>query len=172
MVMIVEDGETAEAVAPDRADLLDVREVSLCAEADGTQDQAVEVVLDLPHLSRLLLGPEILVNHADAAQKRHGNGHVRFGDGVHRRADEGDVQRDAGGQSRGDRGLGRQKIGILRDQGDIVESQPLVRELLHKSGYAGIHIHVQTPFRGNAFAFPMILYRKACPGDKPFTING
>ena len=93
--LCVEDGKSAERVPfvlPHFADGLQrVRD----AEGDRVRDQSVEVVLDRAHDLRLLLGGEVAVDDADAAQHGHGDGHARLGHRVHRGADERDVDGDA-----------------------------------------------------------------------------
>ena len=72
------------------------------------------------------------MDDADAAQQRHGDGHLGLGDGVHGGADEGDVEGDIARQARLEAGFGRQEIGVLGDQRNIVVSQSRVTELLHE----------------------------------------
>ena len=67
--------------------------------------------LDLAHLGGLLVGIEIAVDDADAAGLRHGDRHPRFGDGIHRRGDDRDVERDGAGDAGADIDLGRQHVG-------------------------------------------------------------
>ena len=92
----------------------------------GTDGQRIDhharfILLDLPHLGGLAVDVEIAMDHPDAAGLRHGNGHARFGDGVHRGCDDGNVQRDGTGNVGADIGLGGQDIGQARFQKHIVE---------------------------------------------------
>ena len=92
----------------------------------------------------------VLVNHADATEHGHADGHLRFRDRIHRGAEERDVQVDAIGQPSGERSLRRQKIGITGDEGNVIESEALVREGLHESVELGITGH------GMSFCPPQI----------------
>src|SRR5690606_577072 len=58
------------------------------------------VPLDLAHLGSLLLDAHVLVDDANAAFLRHGDGQAGFGDGVHGCGNQGDVQLDVAGQER------------------------------------------------------------------------
>ena len=49
-------------------------------------------------LGHLFLGGEVLVDDADAALLRHGDGHGAFGDGIHCRGEQRDVQADGTGE--------------------------------------------------------------------------
>ena len=82
--------------------------------------------LDLAHLGGLHRGLEIAVNDADAAGLRHGDRHVRFGHGVHRRSDDRNIERDAARDSRADVDFGRQHVGEARLDQHVVEGQAFV----------------------------------------------
>ena len=59
---------------------------------------AVLRTLDATHLSGLLGDGHVLVNDTDTSFTGNGNRHRRFGHGIHRGADHGDVQRDISGE--------------------------------------------------------------------------
>jgi hypothetical protein len=85
------------------------------------------------------------VDDADAAQHRHRRRHAGFSHGVDGGADEGDVKGDAAGETGGKTGLVRQEIGLPRDEGDVIEREALVRELVHESGDLRIDVHDDLP---------------------------
>ena len=72
----------------------------------------------------LQLGLKVLMDHADAARLRHGDGQRPFGDGIHRGGDDRNVQPYAFCEVRGDVHLGRQHIRKPRLQKHIVEGKP------------------------------------------------
>ena len=55
-------------------------------------DDARLKAFDFAHFCRLLFGRHVFVNDGNAAQLGEGDGKPRFGDGVHRRGKEGDVE--------------------------------------------------------------------------------
>ena len=64
------------------------------------------------------------MQHTDAALASHGDGHPALGDGVHRCGGDRDVQLDVARElGRGVHG-GRDDLGSIRDQKDVVESEP------------------------------------------------
>ncbi|MCY1175792.1 hypothetical protein D9M73_160450 [compost metagenome] len=74
------------------------------------------------HRSDLFVDFEIAVEHADAAQLRHDDRHVGFGDGVHRRGQDRNVERNAARHARGGVGLAGDDVRFGGHQQDIVES--------------------------------------------------
>jgi len=140
-VLVVEDRKTAEREMVVVAVLLDVGQSVGAVEGDRLHDQAVEVVLDAAHMLGLNFGRQVLMDHADAAEHRHGGRHAGLGHGVHRGADKRDVQADTAGQPRGERGLIGKKVGVPGDQRDIVEGQAFERELFHESGNLSVYVH-------------------------------
>ena len=83
-------------------ELDDLAHAVLGRHRDGVAQQARLIALDARDLGGLLLGGEVLVHHADATFLRQGDGQARFGDGVHRRRNqrqiEGDVASEPGGE--------------------------------------------------------------------------
>ena len=92
-------------------------------ERDWIHDHAAFRALDPIDLGRLLLDRKVLVNHAEAALLGHGNGQTRLSDGVHRRAEERNVEADAPGQPGTDVDLIGKHGGVLRHQQDVVEGK-------------------------------------------------
>ena len=66
---------------------------------DGREDHAALGALHALDLARLVGGRQVLVEDADAALARHGDGGARLGDRVHRGADERDVELDVRGRA-------------------------------------------------------------------------
>jgi hypothetical protein len=110
----------------------------------GTDRQRIDhhagfILLDLPNLGSLPLGIEIAVDDADAAGLRHRDRHARLGDGVHRRRDDRDVERDRAGHVRADIGLRGQDIRETGFQKHIVEREGFTDTLKSLR-------HLPTPF--------------------------
>ena len=82
--------------------------------------------LDAADLGGLLGGVEVLVDDAHAAVLGHGDGHRGLGDGVHRRGDQRDVERDGAGEPGAGVGGGGQHLGIGGHQQHVVEGERLV----------------------------------------------
>src|SRR2546427_508496 len=89
----------------------------------GVVHHAGFVALDLGHFGSLLLCRHVLVNDADTALLRNGNGQTRFGHGVHGGGHKGDVQGDVARKARLERGVLGQDLGESGDQEDVVEGQ-------------------------------------------------
>ena len=79
----------------------------LHGDRDGILDESVDVALDAGDLLDLLLGGHVVMDQAQTAVQRHGDRHPRFGDRVHVRRDDRNLQ------AQRFRKAGRQ-IGILR----------------------------------------------------------
>ena len=97
----------------------------LGARADGERvhHHAGLEALHPPHLLGLHLGLEIAVDHADAAELRHGDRHARLGHGVHRGGDDRNVERNVAGDAAADVDLGRQHLGQAGLEQHVVEGQ-------------------------------------------------
>ena len=96
----------------------------VCVGMDGDRvdHHAGFEFLDLADFVGLLLGIEVLVDDADAAGLRHGDGQAAFGHGIHRRGDQRDAELDRAGDAGAGVGLvGRPPGGGL--QQDIVEGE-------------------------------------------------
>ena len=70
------------------------------SDGHGVHDHAALVFLHLRHFAGLLFNRQVAVDDADAACLGHGNGEARFGDRIHGRREQGDVQRNRFGQKR------------------------------------------------------------------------
>jgi len=67
---------------------------------DGIDDHAALRAFHLVDFVGLLLDAQVAMNNAEPALLRQRNRHVRFGDGVHGSADDGNVQADVTGELR------------------------------------------------------------------------
>ena len=67
-------------------------------DGDRVHDHAAFTALYAVHLFGLPRDGHVAVNEADAALLCERNGEVRFGNGIHRRADDGNVQRNTAGE--------------------------------------------------------------------------
>jgi hypothetical protein len=85
-------------------------------EGDRVHDHAALGALDAIHFRGLLLDAEVLVNDAETAVLRHGNGEAALGDGVHRGAEDGHVQPNRSGQLGTDVDLTGQHGGVPRHE--------------------------------------------------------
>ncbi len=100
-----------------------LRERSLGMDGERIHHHAGFEFLYLPHLRRLFVRLEIAVDDADAAGLRHGDRHVHFRDGVHRRGDDRDVDGDLAGNPGAHVDLRRHHVRKPRFQQHVVEGQ-------------------------------------------------
>ena len=98
---------------------------------DGSDDHAGFGLLDLLHLDALAGDAHVLVDDAHATAAGQGNGHAGFGDRVHGRADQGNVEADFRGQPRGHIGRVGQNLGIPGDEKDVVKSETKIDDFFH-----------------------------------------
>ncbi len=103
-------------------------------DGDRVVDDRSLVALDLAHLGGLLLDAHVLVDDANATFLRHGDGQAGFGDGVHGRGNQRNVQLDFAGQAGLEADILRQNLGISRDQENIIESQGFLADTQHGGG--------------------------------------
>ena len=90
---------------------------------DRVAQHAAFVALDLGDFSGLLLGREVLVDDAYAAFLGDGDGQPGFGDRVHGRRHERQVQADVSGELGGERGVLGQDLGERWHQQYVVEGE-------------------------------------------------
>jgi hypothetical protein len=118
-------------------ELEDFGDRGLWADGERLLDHAGLELLDRGDLRRLGLHAHVLVDDADAAQLRHGNGQARFADGVHR----GRQDRQANGQVAGEAGRERDVLGqdnrMRRDERNVVEGQCFSLDTQHGRGPGG-----------------------------------
>ncbi len=120
----VDDGQAGDPLFPDQLQGFLDRVVR--AQRDRVDDHARFRALDPEDLARLFLDGEVLVDDGHAAQLGHGDGHARFGDGVHGRRHQRDAQADAPGKRGGGVGLGGEDLRIARDQQHVIEGQAML----------------------------------------------
>ena len=92
-------------------------------ERDRIDDHAALRALDAVDFGRLRRNVEVLVDDPDAAELGHGDRHPRLRHGVHGRAEERQVQRDAPRQARADVDVARQRGRMPRAEQHVVERQ-------------------------------------------------
>ena len=117
----IDDGQPRDLVVA--AQLIELRNGGVGADGHRVGDHARLGALDQTHLLGLILNGQIAVKDADAALTGHGDRHLRLGDGVHRRAQQGGGQTDPAGQARGRIDLGGDHVGQPGQQEDIVVGQ-------------------------------------------------
>jgi hypothetical protein len=81
------------------------------------------VALDLGHFSGLLLGCHVLVDHADTAFLRNGDGQTRFCHRVHGGRHQGQVQADIASELGGEGNVLGQDFGVGGNEQDVVKGQ-------------------------------------------------
>ena len=121
-------------------------------DGDRFLDQAMNVVFDAAHLGQLLVLRHVVMDEAEAAVGRHGNGHARLGHGVHVGRNDRNVEmqvfREPGVKLR----VTRENLRIQRRERDVVEGQTelvvrrekLIRRLVERIVETGLsrHCHV------------------------------
>ena len=100
-------------------------------------DHAAFGALDLVHLGGLRRNVEVLVDDADTAFLRQGNGKVGLGDGIHRGADQRNVELDVVGQKGRHVGVTRQHVRTGGQQQHVVKRQALGQRLFK---HGGLHL--------------------------------
>ena len=90
---------------------------------DRILDDARLETLDLRDLGRLLGGREILVDDAQAAFLRQRDCQACFGDGIHRRGEQRDVERDGAGEAGGETDFAWNDGRVSRNEQNVVEGQ-------------------------------------------------
>ena len=93
------------------------------SKKEGIRDDAVLAALHFIHLFRLRLNRHVLVNDADAALSRNGDRHSVLGDGVHRGADQRDIQLNVVGELRFKFHVCGHYVGSLGNEEYVVERQ-------------------------------------------------
>ena len=84
----------------------------------------------------MLFNRQIAMNNAKPALLRQGNRHVRFGHGIHGRADDWDIQPDVACKLGLRAGVRRNHIGARRQQQHVVEGKGFGdRKVNHKKLY-------------------------------------
>ena len=92
---------------------------------DRVLDHAAFEALDLRHFGRLLRGRHVLVHYTQAAFLRDGDREPGFGDGVHCRRQQRNVERDACGEAGLEADVVGNDEGMRGNEQDVVERQRL-----------------------------------------------
>ena len=118
-----DDREATELVTFFSNQLDDIADKKVRGDGDGILDYPVEVVFDPGDVLDLLPWGKVVVDDPQAPVESHADGHLGFGDGVHVRREDGQVEVDAVGEIGLEVGVLRENGGIISGQGDIVERQ-------------------------------------------------
>ena len=103
------------------------------SEGDRIDDHSALAAFDLVDLFSLLFYRKVAVDDAEAALAGEGNCQLGFGDGIHGRADDGDVQREFWVQADADVDVGGQQLGVARHEQNVVEGHGvLAKEVVDK----------------------------------------
>ena len=125
------------------AQLVEVGEGHVRAHGERIADHAGFGTLDDVDLGGLVVDGKVAVQHADAAVASHGDGHVGFGDGVHRGGDRRDLHRDVACEMGGGVHFGRNDVRLVRQQQHIVIGEAKLGENRREWGERGICIHIR-----------------------------
>ena len=107
------------------------------AHGNRVHDHAAFGALDLVDLGGLRLDTEVLVDDADAALLRQGNGQIGLGDGIHGGADQRDVEFDFIGQQGRDVRVTGEHVRMRGQQQHVVKRQALGQRLFK---HGGLHL--------------------------------
>jgi hypothetical protein len=144
--LVIHDGKSAEAEffllnqGQHIADELAGRDL------DRFLNQTVNVIFDAADLGKLLALRHVVMDEAEPAVGRHGNGHARFGHGVHVGRNDRDVEAQIFRELRVELRVARKNLRIKRRQRDVVEGQgelvvrgeKLIRRLVERIVETGI----------------------------------
>src|SRR5437016_5269802 len=97
--------------------------LALGAERAGVKDHPRLAPLHPVHLGGLAVHRHVLVDHADPALARHGDRHLRLGDGVHCSGDERNVQGELAGEAGAGVDAARMHARVPRHQQHVVEGE-------------------------------------------------
>jgi L-arabinose isomerase len=120
---LARDRHARDAIAGHHLERLE--DVLLGAHGDRVDDHARFGALDLVHLGRLIRDREILVDDADAAVLRQADRRFVLRDGVHRRRDQRNAERDLARQLGADLHALRQHLAGPGHQQHVVEGERL-----------------------------------------------
>ncbi len=116
-----DDGNAGEAVLAHQRQRFG--EFGVGTDGERIHHHAGFVFFHLPDLRGLAFRIEVAVDHAETAGLRHGDRHAGFGDGIHRRCDDRNVQRNGAGGVGADIGVGRQDVRQAGLQQDVIERE-------------------------------------------------
>ena len=102
----------------------------------GSRMMPLSYFLTLATSRGLALDGHVLVDDADAAFLRHGDGQARLGDGVHGGGQDGQAEADGAGELGAEVDFAGKDRGAGRNQQDVVESQGFFEDS-HGAFYRG-----------------------------------
>lgn len=139
--VLTSNGDTTEPKAG--LDVEDGLDSVLRREDDRVGDEAVLVLLDLADHGGLSLGGVVVVDDTESSQESDGDGHLRLGDGVHRRGDERVLEADTLGNAevrKGNVGQHMRNLNLVKGSRDALS---LERDLRGREvNVAGEHENV------------------------------
>ena len=106
-------------------DVHDLADRGMRAHGDRVADHAGLELLHQPHFRGLAFDGHVLVDDADTAALRHGDGEPRLGHGIHGRRHQWNVEVDRAGQPGRSIDIARQDGGMGGDEIDVVVGQGL-----------------------------------------------
>ena len=121
VALAVGDGDAADVVLLHQAER--VAHGLVLVDGDRVADHPVLGTLDLADLGRLGGDAHIFMNHADASFPCQGDGHRRFGNGVHGSGHDRNVQGNVAGETGLQGDFPRQDFRVRRNEEYIVKSQ-------------------------------------------------
>ncbi len=127
-MIALDDGHAADVVLAHHAERL--AEGLIRSHRDGCDHHAALGALHVLDFARLCGGREVLVEDAHPAGPRHRNRGGRFGHGIHRSADERNVECDASREARLRRDLGREHFAVRRDEKNVVECEAFAKAVV------------------------------------------
>jgi hypothetical protein len=118
--------EAAEAVLVLQRD--HVADLHRRRHRDRVAQHAGLEALDARHFASLVGGTQVLVDDADATLLRHRDRQAGFGHGVHRGRQQRNVQRDIPGQLGAQGRVGREDVGVGRDEQHVIERECFLKK--------------------------------------------
>jgi hypothetical protein len=90
---------------------------------DRIGNHAGHVIFHAADFGELLALRHVVMDEAETAVEGHGRGHAGFGDGVHVRRDDGDVELQRLGEDGFQLGVAREDFRVKRGEGEIVKRE-------------------------------------------------
>ena len=131
----VDDRDAADLVASHQHERLADGRVG--RKRDGVGDHPALRALHPVDLQHLVFHRQVAVHDADATEARHGDRQWRFGDRVHGRRHDRDVEGDLRREARGRAHLTGQDVRLRRKEQHVVEREAFLGELGRVAGSAG-----------------------------------
>ena len=145
-VLLVNDRQAGDVELA--AQLVEVGERDVRVDGQRVGDHTGLGALDHIDLGRLVVDRQVAVQHADTAVAGHGDGHLGFGDGIHRRGDRRNLHGDLTGQMGGGVDFGGNHVRLVRQQQHIVIREAQLGE---NRGDGSIGLHIRFRICSHAF---------------------